>query len=162
MWGPSAWTAKTSIEDAANFTPRAKRVFASARKEAHRLRHNFIGTEHVLLGLISLGDGVAANVLIKFGLDLESARAKIEELVGFGPEGKTLIHFAYTPRIKQVVGLANQEAETLHNTYVGTEHLLLAIIAEGNGVAARAMRQSKIDLKEMRKFILDEITPKSS
>ncbi len=142
-----------------NFTPRAIQVFALARKEAERLNHNFVGTEHVLLGLIKLGQGVAVSVLQKLGIDYETARKKVEQIVGRGPEQKWVGNIPYTPRVKKVLALATEEAKKLNHTYVGTEHLLLGLLAEGHGVAARVLKDFKVDLAALRHEILRELSP---
>src|SRR6478736_8065065 len=108
-----------------NFTPRAQQVLVLARKEAERFKHNYVGTEHLLLGLIKLGQGVAVNVLQKMGLDLETVRMEVEKHVGSHPETKMFGNMSYTPRVKKVLALAGKEAQALHHTYVGIEHLLL-------------------------------------
>ena len=96
-----------------NFTPRAQQVLALARKEADRFNHNYVGTEHLLLGLIKLGQGVAVNVLQKMGLDLETVRMEVEKQVGSGPETKMVGNIPYTPRVKKVLALAGKEAKAL-------------------------------------------------
>ena len=110
-----------------NFTPRAQQVLALARKEADRFNHNYVGTEHLLLGLIKLGQGVAVNVLQKMGLDLETVRMEVEKQVGSGPETKMVGNIPYTPRVKKVLALAGKEAKALNHSYVGTEHILLGL-----------------------------------
>ena len=110
-----------SQEPMNNFTPRAQQVLALARKEADRFHHNYVGTEHILLGLIKLGQGVAVSVLQKMGLDLETVRAAVEKQVGTGQETKTPGSIPYTPRVKKVLALAGKEARTLNHSYVGTE-----------------------------------------
>ena len=95
-----------------NFTPRAQQVLALARKEADRFNHNFVGTEHLLLGLIKLGQGVAVNVLQKLGLDLETVRMEVEKQVGTGPDQKMIGNIPYTPRVKKVLALAAKEAKS--------------------------------------------------
>src|ERR1035441_354681 len=115
-----------SDEAMSNFTPRAQQVLALARKEADRFNHNFLGTEHLLLGLIKLGQGVAVNVLQKMGLDLETVRMEVEKQVGTGPDQKMIGNIPYTPRVKKVLALASKEAKALNHTYVGTEHILLS------------------------------------
>ena len=112
-----------------NFTPRAQQVLALARKEADRFNHNYVGTEHLLLGLIKLGQGVAVNVLQKMGLDLETVRMEVEKQVGSGPGQKMIGNIPYTPRVKKVLALAAKEAKALNHTYVGTEHILLGLLA---------------------------------
>ena len=126
-----------------NFTPRAQQVLALARKEADRFNHNFLGTEHLLLGLIKLGQGVAVNVLQKLGLDLETVRMEVEKQVGTGPDQKMIGNIPYTPRVKKVLALAQKEAKALNHTYVGTEHILLGLLREGDGVAARVLEEPR-------------------
>src|SRR6185503_4717892 len=125
-----------SDEAMSNFTPRAQQVLALARKEADRFNHNFVGTEHLLLGLIKLGQGVAVNLLQKMGLDLE--------MIGNIP---------YTPRVKKVLALAAKEAKALNHTYVGTEHILLGLLREGDGVAARVLKNLDVDIEQTRQEI---------
>ena len=125
-----------------NFTPRAQQVLALARKEADRFNHNFVGTEHLLLGLIKLGQGVAVNVLQKMGLDLETVRMEVEKQVGTGPDQKMIGNIPYTPRVKKVLALASKEAKALNHTYVGTEHILLGLLREGDGVAEGIIQRS--------------------
>ena len=142
-----------------NFTPRAQQVLALARKEADRFNHNFVGTEHLLLGLIKLGQGVAVNVLQKIGLDLESVRMEVEKLVGTGPDQKMVGNIPYTPRVKKVLSLAAKEAKALSHTYVGTEHILLGLLREGDGVAARVLKNMDVDIEQTRQEILKELDP---
>ena len=126
-----------------NFTPRAQQVLALARKEADRFNHNYVGTEHLLLGLIKLGRGVAVNVLQKMGLDLETVRMEVEKQVGSGPETKMVGNIPYTPRVKKVLALAGKEARALNHSYVGTEHILLGLLREGEGVAGPRSEESR-------------------
>jgi ATP-dependent Clp protease ATP-binding subunit ClpC len=142
-----------------NFTPRAQQVLALARKEADRFNHNFVGTEHLLLGLIKLGQGVAVNVLQKIGLDLETVRMEVEKLVGTGPDQKMIGNIPYTPRVKKVLSLAAKEAKNLNHTYVGTEHILLGLLREGDGVAARVLKNMDVDIEQTRQEILKELDP---
>src|SRR5437870_3807577 len=142
-----------------NFTPRAQQVLALARKEADRFNHNFVGTEHLLLGLIKLGQGVAVNVLQKIGLDLETVRMEVEKLVGTGPDQKVIGNIPYTPRVKKVLSLAAKEAKGLNHTYVGTEHILLGLLREGDGVAARVLKNMDVDIEQTRQEILKELDP---
>src|SRR5687767_14618031 len=142
-----------------NFTPRAQQVLALARKEADRFNHNFVGTEHLLLGLIKLGQGVAVNVLQKIGLDLETVRMEVEKLVGTGPDQKMIGNIPYTPRVKKVLSLAAKEAKALNHTYVGTEHILLGLLREGDGVAARVLKNMDVDIEQTRQEILKELDP---
>ncbi len=145
-----------------NFTPRAQQVLALARKEADRFHHNYVGTEHLLLGLIKLGQGVAVSVLQKMGLDLETVRAAVEKQVGTGQETKTQNSIPYTPRVKKVLALAGKEAKTLNHSYVGTEHILLGLLREGEGVAARVLKSLEIDIERTRNEILRELDPQFS
>ncbi|MEO7931795.1 MAG: ATP-dependent Clp protease ATP-binding subunit [Chthoniobacterales bacterium] len=142
-----------------NFTPRAQQVLALARKEADRFNHNYVGTEHLLLGLIKLGQGVAVNVLQKMGLDLETVRMEVEKQVGSGPETKMVGNIPYTPRVKKVLALAGKEAKTLNHSYVGTEHILLGLLREGEGVAARVLKTLEIDIERTRGEIMKELDP---
>ena len=145
-----------------NFTPRAQQVLALARKEADRFNHAYVGTEHLLLGLIKLGQGVAVNVLERMGLDLETVRMEVEKEVGSGPPQKSSGNIPYTPRVKKVLALANKEAKALNHSYVGTEHLLLGLLREGEGVAARVLKRLEIDIQRTRNEILAEIDPNFS
>src|SRR6187551_2275226 len=142
-----------------NFTPRAQQVLALARKEADRFNHNFVGTEHLLLGLIKLGQGVAVNVLQKMGLDLETVRMEVEKQVGTGPDQKMIGNIPYTPRVKKVLALAQKEARALNHTYVGTEHILLGLLREGDGVAAKVLKSLDVDIEQTRQEILKELDP---
>src|SRR6186997_3097734 len=145
-----------------NFTPRAQQVLALARKEADRFNHNFVGTEHLLLGLIKLGQGVAVDVLQKMGLDLETVRMEVEKQVGTGPDQKMIGNIPYTPRVKKVLALAAKEARALNHTYVGTEHILLGLLREGDGVAARVLKNLDVDIEQTRQEILKELDPNFS
>jgi len=145
-----------------NFTPRAQQVLALARKEADRFNHNYVGTEHLLLGLIKLGQGVAVNVLQKMNLDLETVRLEVEKQVGNGPETKMVGNIPYTPRVKKVLALAGREAKALNHSYVGTEHILLGLLREGDGVAARVLKNLDVDIERTRNEILRELDPNFS
>ncbi len=148
------------MEPMNNFTPRAQQVLALARKEADRFHHNYVGTEHLLLGLIKLGQGVAVSVLQKMGLDLETVRGEVEKQVGIGQESKTPVgSIPYTPRVKKVLALAGKEAKALNHSYVGTEHILLGLLREGEGVAARVLKTLEIDIERTRNEILRELDP---
>src|SRR6195256_2148192 len=142
-----------------DFTPRAQQVLALARQEAERFNHNYVGTEHLLLGLIKLGQGVAVNVLQKMGLDLETVRMEVEKQVGSGPETKMVGNIPYTPRVKKVLALAGKEAKALNHSYVGTEHILLGLLREGEGVAARVLKSLEVDIERTRNEILKELDP---
>jgi len=132
---------------------------ALARKEADRFNHNYVGTEHILLGLIKLGQGVAVNVLQKMGLDLETVRMEVEKQVGTGPDTKVTGNIPYTPRVKKVLALASKEAKALHHSYVGTEHILLGLLREGDGVAARVLKSLEVDIERARQEVLKELDP---
>ena len=142
-----------------NFTPRAQQVLALARKEADRFNHNYVGTEHLLLGLIKLGQGVAVSVLQKLGLDLDTVRTEVEKHVGTGQESKIMGNIPYTPRVKKVLALASKEARALNHSYVGTEHILLGLLREGEGVAAHVLKSLEIDIERTRNEILKELDP---
>ncbi|MBK1792346.1 ATP-dependent Clp protease ATP-binding subunit [Persicirhabdus sediminis] len=145
-----------------NFTPRAQQVLALSRKEADRFHHNYVGTEHILLGLIKLGQGVAVTVLQNMGLELEAVRMEVEKQVGSGPETKVSGNIPYTPRVKKVLALASKEAQQLNHSYVGTEHLLLGLLREGEGVAAKVLTNLNVDIEQTRQEILAEIDPNFS
>ncbi|MBM3825576.1 MAG: ATP-dependent Clp protease ATP-binding subunit [Verrucomicrobia bacterium] len=150
-------------ENNKNFTPRARKVIELARAEARRFNHNYVGTEHILLGLIKLGEGVAVNVLGRMGLDLKTVRAAVEKQVGEGPnEAKSPESIPLTPRVNKVFAHAATEARNLGHGYVGTEHILLGLLKEGEGVAARVLQQLEVDLERCRKEILSDIDPSAS
>jgi len=165
LFSPAKMTAEPSVRAASteesinNFTPRAQQVLALARKEAERFNHNFVGTEHLLLGLIRLGQGVAVNVLQKLGLDLETVRMEVEKQVGIGPDQKMIGNIPYTPRVKKVLALAAKEAKALNHTYIGTEHILLGLLREGDGVAARVLKNLNVNIEQTRQEILKELDP---
>jgi len=139
------------------FTNRAKQVIKLAKKEAQRLNHNYLGTEHVLLGLLKLGQGIAVNVLRNLNLDYEIVRTEVEKLVGFGPEIQVYGDPALTGKVKKAFEYANEEAASLGHNYVGTEHLLLAILKQTDGVAAQVLENLNINLKDIRKEVLKEL-----
>jgi hypothetical protein len=149
----------TPAEAFHNFSPRAQRVLALAREEALLFNHNFIGTEHVLLGIISLGQGTAVAVLRKLGINQETVRAEVEKFVGRGPEQRAASKMPYTPRAKKVLALAITESRQLHHDYTGTEHILLGLLREGNGVAARVLKTLGMDLESTRQNVLRELDP---
>jgi len=139
------------------FTNRAKQVIKLAKKEAQRLNHNYLGTEHVLLGLLKLGQGIAVNVLRNLNLDYETVRSEVERLVGFGPEIQVYGDPALTGKVKKVFEFANEEAAALNHNYVGTEHLLLALLRQTDGVAAQVLENLNVNLKDIRKEVLKEL-----
>jgi len=142
-----------------DFTPRAQQVLVLAHKEAERFKHNYVGTEHLLLGLIKLGQGVAVNVLHKMGLDLERVRMEVEKYVGSHPATNMIGNIPSTPRVKKVLALAGKEAKALNHPYVGTEHILLGLLREGEGVAARVLKSLDVDPARTRNEILKELDP---
>ena len=142
-----------------NFTPRAQQVLALARKEADRFNHNYVGTEHLLLGLIKLGQGVAVNVLQKMGLDLETRPHGGREAGGLGSGDQDGREHSLHTRVKKVLALAGKEAKALQHSYVGTEHILLGLLREGEGVAARVLKSLEIDIERTRNEILKELDP---
>ena len=142
-----------------NFTPRAQRVVKLAQKEADAFNHPYVGTEHLLLGLIALGEGVAVNVLERMGVSLEKVRLEVERAVGQGPETKTVGNIPFTPRSKKVLQLAMAEAQALNHTYVGTEHILLGLLHEGEGVAAQVLRNLGVDIETARVEVMRELDP---
>ena len=140
------------------FTERARRVIHFAQEEAQRLQHNYIGTEHLLLGLIREGEGIAAKVLKSFDVDLEKVRQAVEQVIGRG-DRPVSGEVGLTPRAKKVIELAVDEARSLNHHYIGTEHLLLGLLREGQGVAARVLESFGLDLQMVRERtmqILDE------
>lgn len=139
------------------FTNRAKQVIKLAKKEAQRLNHNYLGTEHVLLGLLKLGQGVAVNVLRNLNIDFETVRSEVEKLVGFGPEIQVYGDPALTGKVKKVFEFANEEAANLNHNYVGTEHILLGLLRQTDGVAAQVLENLNVNLKEVRKEVLKEL-----
>jgi ATP-dependent Clp protease ATP-binding subunit ClpC len=132
------------------FTDRARKVMNLAKQEAQRLNHEYIGTEHILLGLIQEGSGVAASVLKNLGIDLKKIRAEIEKIVKGSPTMVTMGTLPFTPRAKKVLELALEEASQLGHNYIGTEHLLLGLIKENEGIAARVLLNLGVKLEEVR------------
>jgi len=147
------------VEMYSKFTPRAQKVLALARQEAVRCNHSFVDTEHLLLGLIGLGQGVAVTVLQKLGLDLENTRKEVEKQVGINPNLKTTDNIPYTLRVKTVLTLAATDAKALNHAFIGTEHILLGLLAEGEGTAVRVLQHFNVDIKQTRLEILKELTP---
>ena len=133
-----------------NFTPRAQQVLEFARKEAKRFNHHYVGSEHILLGIIKLGQGVAVNVLQKMGLDLKTIRIQVEKQLGSGPETQMVRGIPYTPSTKKILKLADEEAKALKHAYVGSEHILLGLLIEGEGVAASVLKNLEVDIERTR------------
>ncbi len=136
------------------FTERAQRVILIAQEEAKRLNHDYVGTEHILLGLIALGEGVAAQVLANLGVDLRRVRAEIEKIVGTGDNVMLLGEIPFTPRAKKVLELAVEEAQNMGHSHVGTEHLLLGLIREEEGVAAQVLENLGVRLDIVREEVI--------
>jgi ATP-dependent Clp protease ATP-binding subunit ClpC len=139
------------------FTNRAKQVIKLAKKEAQKLNHNYLGTEHILLGLLKLGQGIAVNVLRNLNVTYDVARSEIEKVAGFGPETQTYGDPALTGKVKKVFEFANEEAANLNHNYVGTEHLLLALLRQNDGVAVQVLENLSVNLKDVRKEVLKEL-----
>ncbi len=135
------------------FTDRARRVVVLAQGEARRLDHNYIGTEHILLGLIHEGQGVAAKALESLGISLDAARQQVEEIIGQGQQAPSG-HIPFTPRAKKVMELSLREALQLDHKYIGTEHILLGLIREGDGVAAQVLVSLGADLNRVRQQVI--------
>jgi ATP-dependent Clp protease ATP-binding subunit ClpC len=137
------------------FTDRARKVMALANQEAQRFNHEYIGTEHILLGLVKEGSGVGANVLKNLGVDLRKVRLEVERLVKSGPEMVTMGKLPQTPRAKRVIEYAIEEARNLNHNYVGTEHLLLGLLREQDGVAAQVLMNLGLRLEDVREEVLN-------
>jgi ATP-dependent Clp protease ATP-binding subunit ClpC len=135
------------------FTDRARRVVVLAQEEARMLNHNYIGTEHILLGLIREGEGVAAKALESLGISLEAVRQQVEEIIGQGQQAPSG-HIPFTPRAKKVLELSLREALQLGHNYIGTEHILLGLIREGEGVAAHVLVKLGADLNRVRQQVI--------
>ena len=135
------------------FTDRARRVVVLAQEEARMLSHNYIGTEHILLGLIHEGEGVAAKALESLGISLEAVRAQVEDIIGQGQQAPSG-HIPFTPRAKKVLELSLREALQLGHNYIGTEHILLGLIREGEGVAAQVLVKLGADLNRVRQQVI--------
>ena len=137
------------------FTERARKVIVFAKEEARRFNHDYIGTEHLLLGLIREGEGVAAAVLQKLGLDLETIRIEVEKLVQPGAQTQVLGDIPFTPRSKKALELSAEEARALGHNYIGTEHLLLGLVKEGEGMAYRVLLNLGLDLNKLRNEVME-------
>ena len=137
------------------FTERARKVLVLAKEEARRFNHDYIGTEHILLGLIREGEGVASTVLQKLGLSLENIRLEVEKLVQPGPTTQIIGDIPFTPRAKKALELAAEEARSLGHNYIGTEHLLLGLIREGEGIASQVLLNLGLDLNSVRNEVME-------
>jgi ATP-dependent Clp protease ATP-binding subunit ClpC len=139
------------------FTNRARHVVVLAQEEARRLQHNYIGTEHVLLGLLGEPEGVAFRALEGFGMSLEGTREEVRAIIGTGKKAPSG-HIPFTPRAKKTLEYALREAVQLRHNYIGTEHILLGVIREGDGVGAKILKQHSADLRAIRMAVLDLLT----
>src|ERR1700676_3543128 len=137
------------------FTDRARKVMALANQEAQRFNHEYIGTEHILLGLVKEGSGVGANVLKNLDVDLRKVRLEVEKLVKSGPDMVTMGKLPQTPRAKKVIEYAIEEARNLNHNYVGTENLLLGLVREQEGVAAQVLMNLGLKLEDVREEVLN-------
>ncbi len=135
------------------FTNGARRVVVLAQEEARMLNHNYIGTEHLLLGLIHEGEGVAARALASLDVSLDTVRQQVEEIIGQGQAASTG-HIPFTPRAKKVLELSLREALQLGHNYIGTEHILLGLVREGEGVAAQVLQKLGADLNRVRQTVI--------
>src|SRR5690606_33171213 len=158
-----AWLASTKAPDQRErpmferFTDRARRVVVLAQEEARMLNHNYIGTEHILLGLIHEGEGVAAKALDALGISLDAVRAQVQEIIGEGQQAPSG-HIPFTPRAKKVLELSLREALQLGHNYIGTEHILLGLIREGEGVAAQVLGKLGADLNRVRQQVIQLVS----
>ena len=139
------------------FTERARKVLTLAQEEAQRFNHNYIGTEHLLLGLVREGEGVAAKVLSNLGIELTKVRSAVEFIIGRG-ERSVMGEIGLTPRAKKVIELAVDEARRLGHHYIGTEHLLLGLIREGEGIAAGVLESLGVNLEKVRSEVIKVLT----
>src|SRR4029453_5445816 len=135
------------------FTDRARRVVVLAQEEARMLNHNYIGTEHILLGLVRERDGVAGIALVSLDISLDAVRQQVEEIIGKGQAAPTG-HIPFTPRAKKVLELSLREALQLGHNYIGTQHILLGLIREGEGVAAQVLQKLGADLNRVRQTVI--------
>jgi ATP-dependent Clp protease ATP-binding subunit ClpC len=132
------------------FTDPARNTMQRAKQEAQRLRHEYIGTEHILLGIVEEGSGLAVTILKNLNIDLQKIHVEVEKIVRSGPDMVTMGRLRQTPRAKKVVEHAMEEARNLHHNYVGTEHLLLGLLREWDGVAAQVLMNLGVQLDEVR------------
>jgi ATP-dependent Clp protease ATP-binding subunit ClpA len=137
------------------FTDRARKVMALANREAQRFNHEYIGTEHILLGLVNEGSGVGANALKNLGVGLGKVRREVEKLVKTGPEPATMGKLPQTPRAKRVIEFAIEESRQLPHNYVGTEHLLLGLLREPDGIAGQVLMKLGLKLHDVREEVLN-------
>ena len=147
------------FQNPSDLTPHAQKVFAFAADEARRLNHPYVATEHLLLGIIKLGNGVGVNVLRRMGIILDGLQMQVEFFVGSGTDPVMADVISFTPRVAKVLKLARKEAKAFNHSYVGTEHLLLGLIREGEGVAALLLKALNVDVERARHELLKEIDP---
>jgi ATP-dependent Clp protease ATP-binding subunit ClpC len=140
------------------FTEQARRAMVRAEEEARILRHNYVGTEHILLGLIHERDGIAAEALESLGISLRAVRQQIKEIIGRGQQAPPSGQIPFTPRSRKVLELALREALQLGHDYIGTEHILLGLIREGDGVAAQVLVSQGADLNQVRQQVIYLVT----
>jgi hypothetical protein len=141
------------------WTDRARHVMVLAQEEAGRLNHRYVGTEHLLLGLVGEDEGVAAKALARLGISIQSVRAQVEEIIGVGsPSASPPSDVPLTPRAKKVLQLSLREAANLDHNYIGTEHLLLGLVREGEGVAAQVLQKLGADLGRIRHTVIELLT----
>ena len=138
------------------FSERARKVLQLAQEEAQRFNHNYIGTEHILLGLVREGDGVAARVLTNMGVQLPKVRSAVEFIIGRG-DAAVIGEIGLTPRAKKVIELAIDEARRLNHGYIGTEHLLLGLVREGEGIAAGVLESLGVNLEKVRQQVMQVV-----
>src|SRR5512134_1274030 len=143
------------------FTERARRVLTLAQEEAQRFNHNYIGTEHLLLGLVREGEGVAAKVLANLGVELNKVRSAVEFIIGRGDRA-VMGEIGLTPRAKKVIELAVDEARRLNHHYIGTEHLLLGLVREGEGIAAGVLESLGVSLDKVRAQVIHVLSQSST
>ncbi len=140
-------------------TPRSCKVIVLANREAKNFNHQYIGTEHILLGLVEEGSGVGCDVLKNFGLDLDKIRSETKKLVKTGPEKVNMEVLSETPRAKKVIEYAIEEMEILEHQHLGTEHLLLGLLREQDGIAAQVLMNLNLRLEDMRAEVLKILAP---
>ncbi len=140
-------------------TPRANQAITLAKKEALKLKHNYVGTEHLLLGIVNLGQGVAVNVLRKMGINLENLSAEVEKNIGIGDSNATMQTLELSEGVKKSLSFAAQEATKLGHNYIGTEHLLLGILCDENSTAQQVLKSMGVDIKTCKNLILAELNP---
>src|ERR687896_2213723 len=143
------------------FTERARKVLQLAQEEAQRFNHNYIGTEHLLLGLVREGEGIAAKVLSNLGVELNKVRSAVEFIIGRG-DRMVIGDISLTPRAKKVIELSVEEARRLNHNYIGTEHLLLGLVREGEGIAAGVLESLGVNLEKVRAQVMQVVSQSSS